>query len=98
MNEITTPLNSFQDPRSADEKQLDYTHDEVLAGSTTTNWAVDKPLVTLDQRFQVTSTSCISQSAAKGITKFTGTIVSALPIFDSRSNFPQPAICLQVVR
>lgn len=94
MNEITTPLGAFIDTRTDEEKSLDYTHTEVLAGSTSPNW-INKPLVTLDQRYQLTSTSCISQSCAKGITKFTGYIASALPIFDSRSNYPQAAQFLQ---
>jgi hypothetical protein len=93
----TIPTGALNDPRSVDQKQLDYTHQEVLGGEVTaTVWQV-KPWVTLDIRHQSTSSSCGGQSGAKALTAFTGTIASATPIYDSRSNYPTEGMYMQEI-
>lgn len=94
MDTLTGTFHALRDPRTEDQKKTDFTHEDVLTGSIP-QWIQAKTIITLDQRYQSTSTSCIPQSGAKAITKFTGIVATALPVFDSRSNFPQPAMFLQ---
>ncbi len=89
-----------QDPRTEEERVLDHTHQEYLGGSVQAPYTVWEPKtswITLDIRRQIISTSCGAQSFAKAITAFTGIIASALPIFDSRSNFPGQGMYMQEV-
>lgn len=88
------------DPRTEEQKKLDYGHEEYLGGAVTIPaivWQPKTSWITLDVRKQTISTSCGSQAGAKGLTAFTGIVMSALPIFDSRSNFPQAGMYMQEI-
>ncbi len=95
MEDSHIPSGALPDPRPSEEKQKDWTHQEVLGGGIL-DWKKLVP-ITLDIRKQSVSTSCGAQSLAKALTSFTGTICSALPPFDSRSNFPDQGMYLNDV-
>lgn len=88
------------DPRSAEQKILDFTHQEVLAGTATIQaivWEPKTKWTTLSLRKQITSWSCGGQSSAKAIEAFTGVIASASPIYRPRSNFSSPGMYIQEI-
>lgn len=93
MDELTQSQGIRPDPRTSEQKQQDYTHQDILAGAIP-SWT-EKPLVTLDIRQQSISSSCVAQSGAKALTSFMGQIMSALPPFYSRSNYPSYGMYLQ---
>lgn len=87
------------DPRSDEQKSLDYTHEEVLGGAVSvgTVWTEGKPLTKLSLRRQITSSSCGGQASAKALEAFTGTITSATPTYHFRSNYPTPGMYQQEI-
>lgn len=96
-NEIVTPIDFFKDTRPDEKKADDFTHEDILAGSTESIVWKEKPLVTIDPRFQINSTSCLAQSGAKFVTTVTKVVASALPPFSNRSNFPKPNMYMQEI-
>ncbi len=85
------------DPRSVDQKQLDYTYDEMLGGSTGVVWTPKTDWIKLSIRNQSTSSSCGGQAGSKIIESFTGVISSANPIYRNRSNYSDPGMYLQEI-
>ena len=88
MDETIILSGALEDPRPQEQKDLDHTHDDYLAGSTTTpNWA-DKTFTAFPRRYQSISGSCGPQAFAKALESFTGVSHSANPLYSRRTNFP----------
>lgn len=84
------------DPRSDLAKTKDFQHSDT-AGDIMVNW-VEKPKSQWKKytpREQDGSLSCCGQAAAKAIEILNGTVMSAHPIYRSRSNFPAGGMYLQ---
>ncbi len=95
MDNLKFNLGIVDDPRSQENKDLDYQHLD-LAGAVAINWQ-EKPQSEWKKytpREQDGSLSCCGQGSAKAIETFLGTIMSAHPIYRSRSNFPEGGMYL----
>ena len=89
---------AIPDTRPEEQKALDWTHIEVLGGTTTPGitWTKKTTWTTLDKRNQITSSSCGAQSSAKGLTYFNDALImSASPIYRARINYPSGGMALQ---
>jgi hypothetical protein len=77
------------DPRSDQKKALDYQHSDI-AGDIMINWEVKVPSQwkKYTPREQDGSLSCCGQASAKAVEILNSTIMSAHPIYRSRSNYP----------
>src|SRR5258708_6083444 len=77
------------DSRSEEQKNKDVKHSDV-AGDILINWIEKNPdkWKKYTPREQDGSLSCCAQASAKGIETMTGIVMSAHPIYRSRSNFP----------
>lgn len=96
MKEEITFTGALPDPRTSEERAKDYPHSEFI-GFGIPVWEERKRWVTLDQRFQITSSSCGGQAGAKAVTSFTRNIMSANPIYQSRSNYPSAGMYQQQI-
>ncbi len=94
MNEF---MNGYiPDPRSLEQKQLDYTHVEILgAGIPSVVWHEKTTWKTLSVRKQATSSSCGAQALAKILESFNGPIESATPTYRARKNFSGEGMYVQ---
>ena len=85
-----------EDPRSPEEKALDYPHDEFLGGAPIIEWK-EKPeseWVKIGRREQISSSSCGGQAGAKAASFFYNDILSAI-IYRSRKNYPAEGMYIQ---
>lgn len=89
-------LGIVEDPRSIEEKDRDFSHDEI-AGNVILEWKEKKPdeWKLYNSREQDGSLSCVGQSVAKAIEVMKGDIWSAHPIYRSRANYPEGGMWLQ---
>lgn len=97
-DEQTIPNGVAADPRSQEEKNKDYPHEEMLGGSSVSqiDWK-EKPeseWIKLGKREQDGSSSCGAQAGAKALTFFVEQVISAL-IYFQRKNFPKPGMWMQ---
>lgn len=98
MSEFKYNLGIAQDPRTEEEKAKDYQHSD-SAGDVIAVWEEKSK----DQwrhfapREQDGSLSCCGQASAKAAEILLGAIMSAHPIYRSRSNFPDGGMYLQNV-
>ena len=91
------------DLRSDKEQSRDFKHEEIVASAAPVDWKKKtfEELRKFPQRFQEQSFSCMAQSGSKnlGISNtlvgdFQFKIVSALPVYRSRSNYPSGGMSL----
>lgn len=76
------------DPRSDKEKAKDFQHSD-LAGDIMINWVEKTGWKKYTPREQDGSLSCCGQASAKAVEILNSKIMSAHPIYRSRSNFPE---------
>ncbi len=86
MDTLTSYKGVAEDPRTDEQKALDYSHHDILGGSPAL-WTEKTSWTTLDLRKQSSSSSCGMQAGAKAITFFDSSVMSALP-YKFRSNYP----------
>jgi len=82
------------DPRTDTQKALDYQHPE---GAIILNWVEKTQWKKYTPREQDGSLSCCGQGSAKAVETMINTVMSAHPIYRSRSNFPDGGMYLQNV-
>lgn len=96
MDQLTGYQGGAPDNRSQEQKDKDFTDQDILGGSLEEiTWIAKDTWKTLDIRKQSTSSSCGGQSAAKVLTSFFNEILSASPIYRARANFPGEGMSLQ---
>lgn len=96
--EQTIPNGAAEDPRSPEEKDKDYPHDEMLGAASISqiDWK-EKPeseWIKLGKREQDGSSSCGGQAGAKALTFFTKEEMSAI-LYVFRKNYPGEGMYLQ---
>lgn len=89
------------DTRPVEQKQRDFTHDEISASAPAVEWKEKNARRYFSKRNQAYSSSCMAQSGVKtlGVENFVeeGKYVepSAMEVYRSRSNFPYGGMMLQ---
>lgn len=90
-------IGDIQDPRSEEEKAQDYHHEELGSGTTSFEWK-EKPQSEWKKyafRDQDGSFSCGGQAGAKALETILKNILSAQPIYRSRSNYASGGMWMQ---
>lgn len=88
-------IGAIQDPRTEEEKSQDYKHEELGAGVSEVVWEEKTEWKKLTPRNQNGSSSCGGQAGAKGGETIFNEVLSAHPIYQSRSNYPAPGMWMQ---
>lgn len=95
----TMPENNtglVEDPRTPEEKERDYPHEEVAPQGIQLKWnrgLEDAPEYSI--RNQGSSSSCVAQATAKALEVLRKEVISAHPIYARRANIPQLGMYLQ---
>jgi hypothetical protein len=100
--ELPKSTGALPDTRNNAQKSKDWKHSEVVASTSLVVWKEKSfnDLAKFPERFQDSSSSCMAQSGVKnlGIANYSLTnffpILSALPIYRNRSNFPSEGMTL----
>jgi hypothetical protein len=93
MNEEIYKNGIAPDPRTENEKKMDYKHSDIYG--TSVIWQTGKTLKRYTKRNQDGSLSCCGQGSAKGVETMISKVMSAHPPYRSRANFPEGGMFTQ---